>query len=769
MNPRIILEQILQVFKGEPGVPVVGLALKGTISVVVPFIIANLAGYQDLALSMAVGGLIVSRAGVGGTYRERFEAKIISCCLASAAVLLGTAAGDYWWLAVVETFVIVFLSGMGRPLGAIGSSVGLLSAVAFFLGLGMPGTWLEGAEKALSVFVGGIWGVAVTLLFWIFRPLKRFHYDVAACYAALAKLVSVIPKVSEFSGPHGFAVHETIASHHASIREAITRARNDLADVLTSEDRGPLAGDALLVLLRNASRLSGSLLAIGEALDVISKQSGMNVVHVLVNPVLGDIQQACVNLTDVIQSGKGTVRTERLVQAVSTVEQKIHLFIQEQHLPVEPHIAIENVVATLRAGLSHITAAVDASTELAAKPPGFGVNLRMLRGPFFSRHSMQTAIMSVQTHLTFQSDAFRHALRLALTVTIGVVIYMFFDLSHGFWTPLAALVVLRPDFGETRLRTVERTVGTVVGAVLATLLGYVFHGTVFVYVIIAFLAFAFFALRARKYGPAVAMITPLFILMIDLTNLGNWVETTSDRGLNTIIGATLAFIGGYVLWPTWERGRLTEQLAASLRANAAFVRAVTSGEEGKHETHRVLIETRRAAEIEVGNAEVSLQRILSEPKCHRGEVKFLDALVVYNRRLCRQVTILGAQILDSSIYYKLPILESFVVQVAEGLNDLARSVETGHPLIRPPRFEKHLVEFHNYVQERIVKEKLFSRKDNSMQSWPEIIRYLTMIDTQIGKIAREVTGMYQIIHDSSEMQVEQDNRSQAISQDASNT
>jgi uncharacterized membrane protein YccC len=135
-----------------------------------------------------------------------------------------------------------------------------------------------------------------------------------------------------------------------------------------------------------------------------------------------------------------------------------------------------------------------------------------------------------------------------------------FEVPHGIWLPMTTLVVLQPEFGGTLTRTVERTIGTVAGAVIAGALLAALHGTVMLeFAVVALLFVALFVLR-RRYSLGVTFLTPLIVLLLT-TSIGDpWIDTL-DRVIYTIAGAGVSLIAGYLLWPQWERERLPAQLA----------------------------------------------------------------------------------------------------------------------------------------------------------------------------------------------------------------
>src|SRR5262249_59831388 len=72
--------------------------------------------------------------------------------------------------------------------------------------------------------------------------------------------------------------------------------------------------------------------------------------------------------------------------------------------------------------------------------------------------------------LTPQSVAFRHALRLALALAAGVVVYTVLALPRGFWVTVTIAFILKPSFGGTIDMAGQRVVGTLLGAMAAAVL-----------------------------------------------------------------------------------------------------------------------------------------------------------------------------------------------------------------------------------------------------------------------------------------------------------
>ena len=220
----------------------------------------------------------------------------------------------------------------------------------------------------------------------------------------------------------------------------------------------------------------------------------------------------------------------------------------------------------------------------------------------------------LRANVNLRSSAFRHALRLAVTVGIAAAIDRASGLPRGYWIPLTVLFVLRPDFGATFTRGLQRYVGTALGVVLATLITAALHpGSFVLAALITALSFCFCALLFANYGLFTLSITACIIFFVSYAGPHNEYATALDRLLDTTIGATLT-LGIYALWPTWERALLPDTTAELIEADRAYVSALLQAwlDPASH-TREEVASARAAARLARTNTAASVQRALLEP------------------------------------------------------------------------------------------------------------------------------------------------------------
>ncbi len=199
--------------------------------------------------------------------------------------------------------------------------------------------------------------------------------------------------------------------------------------------------------------------------------------------------------------------------------------------------------------------ALEAAAMLATgRVPSFGLLSKPRPAPY------------VQNRIVwFGRDAFRFAVVLGVAMAIG----RHFQADRGYWIPMTAALVLKPDFQTTFVRGFGRIAGTLVGAVVATfvaapLRGHVFWETAGIVVTSA----AAYLTFNPNYALFTVAITSFVVIVLGMRGLPG-TTTIEMRLADTLAGGALAMLG-YLALPSWERKRTRALLADLLDAQRRF-------------------------------------------------------------------------------------------------------------------------------------------------------------------------------------------------------
>jgi hypothetical protein len=125
-------------------------------------------------------------------------------------------------------------------------------------------------------------------------------------------------------------------------------------------------------------------------------------------------------------------------------------------------------------------------------------------------------------------------------VAIAVLIERGLTLPNGYWAPMTALIVMRPDLAQTWTRVTQRIAGTLVGAGLATLAAEALRPTPGAVAALSVLfAWSAYSSRGTHYGVFTASITGAVVFLLSLAGTPEPLNAL-HRLIATALGALLA-------------------------------------------------------------------------------------------------------------------------------------------------------------------------------------------------------------------------------------
>jgi hypothetical protein len=170
-----------------------------------------------------------------------------------------------------------------------------------------------------------------------------------------------------------------------------------------------------------------------------------------------------------------------------------------------------------------------------------------------------SALVRAATSRTGLANGLRIGLCMAVATALTVAMR---QSTHSFWLPLTTAVIVRPEFASVFVRTVNRIFGTLVGALVATAVLAVLPPGLPLVAATA-LALGLVVLSVPKlYGLVVIGITTSALLSQSIGQPDPVAPTL--RLLDTFIGAAVAVVFGYLLWPEARRFPAYAQLSEAL-------------------------------------------------------------------------------------------------------------------------------------------------------------------------------------------------------------
>ncbi|MGW5329366.1 FUSC family protein [Streptomyces sp. NPDC004014] len=204
-------------------------------------------------------------------------------------------------------------------------------------------------------------------------------------------------------------------------------------------------------------------------------------------------------------------------------------------------------------------------------PPGPAGDQFLVRPTMF--RLLRVVVRAVRPEFRWDSPVFRHAVRLAAVATLGYLIASRLPLGHGYWAPVASVMVMRPDFHRTYARAVARLAGTLAGVTLATVMVRALGPDAHVFGALAVVSAGLsYTLIRTGYAYSQCFTAAYVVFLLGMGGQA-WEQTVPERVVLTVLGGALAMLA-YVVFPAWETPKLAGRLADWLAANGRYAAAV---------------------------------------------------------------------------------------------------------------------------------------------------------------------------------------------------
>ena len=281
-------------------------------------------------------------------------------------------------------------------------------------------------------------------------------------------------------------------------------------------------------------------------------------------------------------------------------------------------------------------------------------------------------LAQLRANLNPHAIAFRHALRMAFALALGVAAERVLGLAHGYWLPMTLAIVLRADFASTLQFGLLRAIGTLLGLILTSALLLLASSLAAKIAVLAALCFLFRWLANANYALAVAALTGTVVILLDLDGLSP-AQSLHDRAIATLL-ACAAALAGYLAWPTWERGRVRAAFALMLESYAAYLDSLASADDRVRRMH-----ARAAARVARSNALASLERLRAEPATPTALLALIERLFAHASRLVRSAMALEATLGDTGSDPQTAVVATQVRQLAARVRDPLSAAASAWP------------------------------------------------------------------------------------------
>ena len=675
------------------------------IALSIPLLLGIWLGYTEIGLAICFGAFWSSPSDVHGSQKH----KILGILFSTALVMVVSFIGGYLhvapWLSLVilglTSFAIALISSFGFRASLISFS-GLLALV---LGFAHTPEKLEVFEYSLLVGLGGLWYLSLSLIWYRINPKGQTE---EILYETIGRTGKLLEKRGKLIAPNSnrkklqkdlFVLQSELTEQHDTLREILILSRQN-------SGRSAYTGKRVLVL--------------AQLIDML-ETAGANPVNYV---KMDDQFKMHPEFTQLFQNLILKMATQlRLISEIGN---------KPKQLP--KHDSLTTCFEELRKKIFSINTVNDANAYeayimfqnlLDYQEKQFDKLKRIkwllsdhvvASEEFIDKEILQRFLISqdyslriLQRNLSFRSTIFRHSLRLAVTLMIGFVLGNVFSFQNPYWILLTIILIMRPNYGLTKARSKDRTIGTIIGGVIAMVIVFLIQD-MYVYGILALISFVIALSMLQKNYKASAIYVTLSIVFIYGILQPDVMTVIQYRILDTLVGAGLSYLGFLFLWPSWSFQEIRKVVTKSVEANRVYLSQIADFyiRKGKVPTSYRL--ARKNAFLETSNLSSAFQRMTQEPHSKQRNLKKIYELVELNHNFLSSLASLSIYIQYQSTTEASTRFNNIISKIDENLSSVLLSISSDVSHTEKPDFDAE-VSFEQQLPKFESKNVDFSSED----------------------------------------------------------
>ena len=248
---------------------------------------------------------------------------------------------------------------------------------------------------------------------------------------------------------------------------------------------------------------------------------------------------------------------------------------------------------------------------------------------------------TIKSHCNFESQLFRHAVRLSIAAFFCCSIAAFGNLERAYWVLMTCIFVCQPNYSATKLRLKQRVIGTILGVIVGSLLPYIQPTLELQLALIVITSTLFFFFRTNNYSFSTFFITLQVLISFDVMGF-DVQHMLVTRLVDTIIGTGIAWLAVSYLWPDWKYLQLDKISRRAIDSDAKYLLYVIARLQfGTRHKLKYQV-ARRYADEYAAALSTTVSNMNNEPKKYQAYLQTGFELLKLNYSLLSYISALGA-------------------------------------------------------------------------------------------------------------------------------
>ncbi len=612
-------------------------AIKVVLSAIIPAFLFSYLGNLEVGLTMAIGALFTFPTDTPSNLKHKINGLLVTVFILAGVNLLINATYPYPFLFYPIFAILVFILSMLAVYGQRATMVSFAALMIISISFAHIHKGLDMLEHSGFLLAGGLFYLLISILFYYINPHRYTELQIVECIKLTSKYLKLRGDLWQLDSDRKEITRKQLVLQvelndiHENIREVLVRNRTDYGS--SHQNRKLLlAFISLVEIMELAVSTSFDHNKLHQKFDAHPK-------------VLMTYQSLAYNLAKNLKSlSKKIKKRKQYIQKNNLVENlfAFEFAIADYEKTLGEAEASEGV--HMLSNMLHYAEKQVEKIKTLERAYTTTVKLKDLKGRDKDLEKLSISqyypLNTLVENFSFSSLEFRHSLRITTTLLIGLIIGKVLPFENVYWILLTIVVIMRPGYGLTKERTLNRFIGTLIGGVLGfAVLTFEPSTPILATLTILFLILGLtFNPSNYKIGTSFITLHVIFIFAILNPSDGNIILY---RVLDTFVGAILSILANHFLWPYWESLNTNENIKNSIEANKNYLKQISilyNNKQGINQEYRL---ARNQAFIEIGNMMASFQRMLQEPKSRQDKLQQVYKFTVINNALLSSAASLG--------------------------------------------------------------------------------------------------------------------------------
>ena len=631
--------------------------IRVTAGVIIPALILYHFGLLASMTSIPLGASFIGLIDSPGPPQHRRNGMLIGIALNFIMVLIPGLSAFSPLLIGAEIIVFGVFFSLIAIYGARAGSIGLTALIVFILNIDSSFGSDNILHRALYYSVGGAWYALLSMSLTGLRPYKPIQQLLGECLMKTADYLVAKSRmyVNLPEDPSLFneliEIQVRIHQYQEQLREMLFNTRRFISE---STHKGRI----LMMSFRDSVDLFERIMTSQQDYALLHKAfDDSGILEVYRRNILAQaaaLRSIGLSLQEGLTYRKGFQLTDALRESGEAFK-KLR----------EAKMTAANIEGFIR--LRHILNSLQDITERIKRIQTYTSYDKEIARQFnddtdFSRFAVHQEINVdlLKSNLSWRSGSFRHAIRLTIALLAGYFISLFFDVGHGYWILLTIATIIKPAYGLTKQRNIQRLAGTFIGAALAFLILYLDYSNTLVFIVMTTAMIVSYALIRINYGVSIAALTVFLLLAFHFAKIQGLNIVLQDRIVDTVIGSVIAYIVSYFVLPAWEYEQLESSMRASINANRNYFLTVAQAFTGNPADTTSFKMARKEAFVALANLSDNFQRMLSDPKNQQPNLRLYHQFVSASHMLTSHIAALSSYAQQYASAYAQPDFQPLI-------------------------------------------------------------------------------------------------------------